>query len=76
MQVAVAGGEAIQAVQHHGDAVGVAALHPPLAVMGGPYGGARTAGDVQGGMPGSDSLGDHPGHGMEELDGWQQQREG
>jgi hypothetical protein len=56
--------------------VRVAASHRALAIVGGPHWCARDAGDINGRMPFAHSLGDHPGHGVEQLKGGQQKGDG
>ena len=47
-----------------------------LAVVGGADGGTRDAGDVDGGVAGPHTLGDHPGHGVKQLQGRNQDGDG
>jgi len=76
VQVAVAGFQPIGSPQLEGGAVSAATPHGAVAVVGGAHRRARDAGDVDGGMPLSHSLGDHPGHGMKQLQSRQKEGDG
>ena len=76
IEVAVAGDQPISTLQLKGDAVGVAAPNLPLAVMGSAHRGADEAGDIDRGMALSHSLGDHPGHGVQQLQGREEEGNG
>ena len=76
VEMAVAGFQPIRPMQLEGDPVGVAVPNTTLAVMGSTHGCADEAGDVYCRMAFSYSLGDHPGHGVQQLQGREEERNG